>query len=85
MNSRESPPAAAAPASVKAGHQIGRRALVRVRLVLARLEERICREEEDRAARRGWQITRTGFAKRCYRDPRFGLASESVGTEEATR
>ncbi|WP_327586402.1 hypothetical protein OHA25_04885 [Nonomuraea sp. NBC_00507] len=42
-----------------------------VRLV-AYLDERICARDDDIATRMGWQITRTGFASRTYRDPRFG-------------
>ncbi|MEU4327743.1 hypothetical protein [Nonomuraea dietziae] len=33
----------------------------------------LCAEEDAFARARGWQITKTGFGSRSYRDPRFDL------------
>ncbi|GII88434.1 hypothetical protein Ssi03_64240 [Sphaerisporangium siamense] len=53
----------------------GTKQLSRIKNYLARLLERadraICAEPDERARKRGWTVTRTGFGARSYRDPRF--------------
>ncbi|WP_143043921.1 hypothetical protein [Nonomuraea jiangxiensis] len=39
--------------------------------LVARADHELCAEEDDRARRRGWTVTKTGFGARRYRDPRF--------------
>ncbi|MQA87621.1 MAG: hypothetical protein GEV03_24110 [Streptosporangiales bacterium] len=53
--------------------------------LVAQLDQAICAREEERACRRGWQIIRTGFGRRRYRDPRFDLlksAGDGSGSSE---
>ncbi len=49
-----------------------------VRVVLgwvALADQAICARDEEIARRLGWQVTRTGFGARTYRDPRFDRTS----------
>ncbi|GAA4514925.1 MULTISPECIES: hypothetical protein [Nonomuraea] len=49
------------------------RVLTRLQELLAWADREICMEPDEFAYRRGWTVTRTGFASRRYRDPRFDL------------
>jgi hypothetical protein len=40
---------------------------------LSSVDQVICARADEQARRHGWQITRTGFGERQYRDPRFDL------------
>lgn len=52
-----------------------------IQRLITRLDQAICAREEDRAHRRGWQITHVGFGARRYRDPQFDLR-KSAGDGE---
>ncbi|MFG1947584.1 hypothetical protein [Nonomuraea sp. NPDC048826] len=45
--------------------------LTRIQELIAWADREICMEPDEFAHRRGWTVTRTGFASRRYRDPRF--------------
>ncbi|TYB56620.1 hypothetical protein FXF51_43395 [Nonomuraea sp. PA05] len=39
--------------------------------LLARADRALYADQDERARRYGWTVTRTGFGSRRYRDPRF--------------
>ncbi|MFC4120888.1 hypothetical protein [Nonomuraea zeae] len=39
--------------------------------MVTRADEALCADQDERARRHGWTVTRTGFGSRHYRDPRF--------------
>ena len=54
-----------------------------VRRFITVMDERLCAAEDERARKRGWRITRTGFGKRRYRDPRFPRTACTAAPDEA--
>lgn len=43
----------------------------RISALLARADQALCANPDERARQYGWTVTKTGFGSRRYRDPRF--------------
>jgi len=53
------------------GHGPGKGLKARIRGSLDRADRSLCIDQDWWAYRLGWQVSRTGFGARRYRDPRF--------------
>jgi len=54
-----------------AGPTPGKSLKARIRELLDRVDRSLCIDQDWWAYRLGWEVSRTGFGARRYRDPRF--------------
>lgn len=56
-----------------AGLAIGKSLKSRISAFLRQADRSLCADQDWWALLLGWQVTRTGFGARAYRDPRFDI------------
>jgi hypothetical protein len=57
----------------------GKSLTARIRGSLERADRSLCIDQDWWAYRLGWQVSRTGFGARRYRDPRFDTLRRTKG------